>query len=64
MLYRGRRVYVNGEGIAASGRTLALLRRLADARRLPPRTSFTRTAARLLYTWYRAGWLGPGGADE
>jgi 50S ribosomal protein L16 3-hydroxylase len=64
MLYRGRRVYVNGEAVAASGRTLALLRGLADARRLPPRTSFTRAAARLLYTWYRAGWLGPGGADE
>jgi 50S ribosomal protein L16 3-hydroxylase len=64
MLYRGGRVHVNGESVAASGRTLALLQELADARRLPPRASFTRTAAGLVYTWYRAGWLAPGGADE
>jgi 50S ribosomal protein L16 3-hydroxylase len=64
MLFRGRRIYVNGESVAVSGRTRALLRELADARRLPERTSFTRAASELLYTWYRAGYLELGGANE
>jgi len=63
MLFRGGRVYVNGESVAASGRTRALLRRLADERGLPGGTSVTRAAAALLYTWYRAGYLEPGGAN-
>jgi 50S ribosomal protein L16 3-hydroxylase len=63
MLFHGGRVYINGECVAASGRTRALLTRLADQRRLPARTSFTRGAAALLYTWYRAGYLGLGGAN-
>ncbi len=63
MLFRRGRVYINGETVAASGRTRALLEALADARRLPARTSVTRAAAALLYTWYRAGYLGPGGAN-
>ena len=63
MLFRGGRVYINGESIAGSGRTRELLQHLADARRLPGRTPFTREAAALLYTWYRAGYLGLGDAN-
>jgi 50S ribosomal protein L16 3-hydroxylase len=63
MLYRRGRLYVNGESVVASGRTRRALERLADDRRLPPGTSFTRAAAALLYTWYQAGYLEPGGAD-
>jgi len=62
MLFRGRRVYINGESVAVSGRTRALLQQLADARGLPAGTSFTPAAAALIYTWYRAGYLGLGGA--
>jgi 50S ribosomal protein L16 3-hydroxylase len=63
MLFRGGQVYINGESVAVSGRTRACLCELADARELPPRKSFTRAAAALLYTWYRAGYLGLGGAN-
>jgi len=63
LLYRRGRFYVNGEAAAVSGRGRAQLERLADRRRLPPGTSFTRAAAALLYTWYRAGYLEPGGTD-
>jgi 50S ribosomal protein L16 3-hydroxylase len=64
MLFRRGRFYVNGESVAASGRTRALLERLADDRVLPRGTSFTRAAAALLYTWYRSGYLEPGGAPN
>jgi 50S ribosomal protein L16 3-hydroxylase len=60
MLFHGGRVYINGEGVAVSGRARALLATLADERRLPARTSFTQGAAALVYTWYRAGHLVPG----
>lgn len=63
MLYRRGRFYVNGESIVASGRSREALERLADDRQLPGGTSFTHEAAALLYTWYRAGYLEPGGAD-
>ena len=61
MLFRRGRVYVNGEGVLASGRTRALLEQLADHRRLPRGTSFPREATALLYIWYCAGYLGLGG---
>jgi 50S ribosomal protein L16 3-hydroxylase len=63
MLFRGGRFYVNGESVAASGQARELLQRLADARCLPRGTSVTRPAAALLYTWYRAGYLGLGEAN-
>jgi hypothetical protein len=63
MLFRGGRVYINGESVAVSGRTRACLQDLADARGLPGGTSFTPAAAALLYTWYRAGYLELGGAN-
>ena len=57
MLFRRGTVYLNGERIAAAGRTRGILERLADERGLRPGTSVTPAAAALLYTWYRAGWL-------
>jgi 50S ribosomal protein L16 3-hydroxylase len=63
MLHRVGRVFMNGEASAVRGAAGAVLRRLADRRELPPGTSFTRDALSLLYTWYRAGYLRPGGRD-
>jgi 50S ribosomal protein L16 3-hydroxylase len=63
MLFRGGRVYINGESVAAAGRTRALLTQLADERRLPDGTSITPAAAALVYTWYRAGYLELGDAN-
>jgi 50S ribosomal protein L16 3-hydroxylase len=63
MLFRGRRLYINGESLALSGRARALMQRLADRRELAPGTSFTPAAAALLYTWYLAGYLVPGEAN-
>jgi len=57
MLFRRGTVYLNGEALAAAGPTRRLLERLADERALPAGTSVTPAASRLLYTWYRAGWL-------
>lgn len=57
MLFRRGTVYLNGERIAASGPTRRVLERLADERALRPGDSVTPTAAALLYTWYRAGWI-------
>lgn len=64
MLYRGGRFYLNGEESQAAGGTRRLLERLADRRALVRGTSFTPEAARLLYTWYRAGYLVLGDANE
>jgi 50S ribosomal protein L16 3-hydroxylase len=59
MLYRGGRLFVNGEAVEAPPGARAPLVRLADARALPARTSITPLAAALLYTWYRAGYVAP-----
>jgi 50S ribosomal protein L16 3-hydroxylase len=64
MLYRGGNFYVNGEAIVAAGGTHEILRTLANARTLAPRTRLTRDAAALLYAWYQAGFLEPGDAYE
>jgi 50S ribosomal protein L16 3-hydroxylase len=59
MLYRGGRLFVNGEAVEAPPGARAPLVRLADARALPARTSITPLAAALLYTWYRGGYVAP-----
>jgi hypothetical protein len=43
--------------LAVAGPTRRVLERLADERALRPGDSVTPTAAALLYTWYRAGWI-------
>jgi 50S ribosomal protein L16 3-hydroxylase len=56
MLTRGRRIYLNGEAVTATGPIGRTLRRLADRRRLPP-VPVPDALAALLYPWYRAGYI-------
>jgi len=57
MLFRGRALFVNGEAVVAGMTTARLLSRLADNRSLPARARPGREAARLLYRWYRDGYI-------
>ena len=59
MLYCANRLFINGESVAAPTGARGALAALADRRALPPGTSITPAAVRLLYTWYRAGYLAP-----
>ncbi|MGA0612957.1 JmjC domain-containing protein [Caldimonas sp. KR1-144] len=66
MLYDSRHVYVNGEGWRAAGADAALMRRLADGRRLEAaqwRTA-SRGARELLQRWAADGWLHAATDDE
>jgi 50S ribosomal protein L16 3-hydroxylase len=67
MLYDPRRVYINGESLAATGADGRLLRRLADRRHLSAaecQTAHADTHATLA-AWAEAGWLhDAGGSDE
>jgi 50S ribosomal protein L16 3-hydroxylase len=57
MLTYGRRIFINGESYSCGPASARLLRTLADARELaPPLRTDTRTR-RLLYDWYRAGYI-------
>jgi 50S ribosomal protein L16 3-hydroxylase len=69
MLYDERFVFVNGEAFRAGGRDRALVRRLADERRLDAKSVAQASAGAraLLAEWLRAGWcvpLGPSSIDE
>ena len=59
MMYDARHVYVNGESWRAAGRDARLMRRLADARRLPARevANASEAARELLLQWAEDGWL-------
>jgi 50S ribosomal protein L16 3-hydroxylase len=59
MLYDGKHVYINGETVRTHGRDAALLRRLANQRRLDARDvrSASLAARKLLREWFAAGWL-------
>ena len=57
MLFRGRALFINGESVAAGAGAARLLAGLADRRALPPRARPGKDAARLLYRWYRAGYI-------
>ncbi len=59
MLYDDRHVFINGESFRAGGRDAALMRRLADRRRLDARelTALSADARALLGEWLRSGWL-------
>jgi 50S ribosomal protein L16 3-hydroxylase len=65
MMYDERHLFVNGESYRTTGRDAALLRRLADERRLPARgVDRLGTEARTaLDEWVRAGWLRVDGED-
>lgn len=56
MLYRGGSFGINGERHAATGASLAPLRRLADLRALGPGDHGPQLLD-CLHDWYRAGWL-------
>lgn len=59
MMYDARHVYVNGESWRASGRDAALMRRLADRRRLGAAelAGASPAARELLASWQEAGWV-------
>jgi 50S ribosomal protein L16 3-hydroxylase len=60
MLYDARHVFINGEAVHVRGTDAALLRRLANERRLDAGTVRGASAAArvLLAQWFAAGWLG------
>jgi 50S ribosomal protein L16 3-hydroxylase len=62
MLFRGRRVFVNGEGREFGRAAATLLARLADHRRLAPPLALDPESADCLYQWYRAGYIEAGDA--
>jgi 50S ribosomal protein L16 3-hydroxylase len=68
MLYRGARVYLNGEAYAPRPPQRAPLAALADRRRVAGRRLARAGLARLVFDWYRAGALqlerAGGSADE
>lgn len=57
MLFHGREVFINGEACSPGTGAARTLTGLADARRLPPSTPLNTEARRLLYDWYRAGYI-------
>jgi 50S ribosomal protein L16 3-hydroxylase len=59
MMHDARHVFVNGESWRAAGRDAALMRRLADRRRLGAKdlAGASDDALALLRTWSAAGWL-------
>ena len=59
MMYDKQHVFINGESYRASGRDAALMRALADRRRLgPAQLRHASAAARsLIGSWCEAGWL-------
>ena len=57
MLFRGRRIFINGERHDVSARAARLLTTLADRRRLTPPLAFDDGTARRLYQWYCAGYI-------
>ncbi|HTS23831.1 MAG TPA: cupin domain-containing protein [Casimicrobiaceae bacterium] len=56
LLYDASRLYVNGEALAAPPKARPTLRRLANARALAP-GRIEPVAARILYRWYRDGFV-------
>ncbi|MBM3357774.1 MAG: cupin domain-containing protein [Betaproteobacteria bacterium] len=57
MLFRGDTIFMNGEAHTVGAPAARLLARLADRRRLPPLALSGGESARLLYEWYRAGYI-------
>jgi 50S ribosomal protein L16 3-hydroxylase len=56
MLFRGGTIFINGEAHRPGARAAGRLSRLADRRSLPG-ARFDPETARLLYRWYRAGYI-------
>jgi 50S ribosomal protein L16 3-hydroxylase len=64
LLVQGTFAYINGEEVMMPREARAAIGRLADRRALASGESITPPAAALLYSWYRTGYLLPGGRDE
>ncbi|RKJ99863.1 JmjC domain-containing protein [Alicycliphilus denitrificans] len=64
MMYDDKHVFINGESYRAAGRDAALMRRLADERRLGARelARASDAALELLSSWCEAGWAHAGPA--
>ena len=62
MMYDPRHIFINGESYRASGADAALMRVLADRRRLGPAdlARASQDALSLLRNWREAGWVEPG----
>jgi 50S ribosomal protein L16 3-hydroxylase len=65
MLHDRRHVFINGEAWRTGGRDAALMRRLADRRRLDARdlAGASDAARALLLSWCEAGWAHAGGVQ-
>jgi 50S ribosomal protein L16 3-hydroxylase len=61
MMYDARHVFINGESLRAGGRDAALMRTLADSRRLSARQirGASATARDVLTSWIESGWAHP-----
>ena len=59
LLFQGSQFFLNGESLRTDPKTAAMLRKLADTRRLEA-TALTDELAGILYEWYRLGYLHPG----
>ena len=57
MLFRGNRIFINGETLQADGALFKLLAELADKRMLPPSATLPDEAVALLHQWVSAGYL-------
>jgi 50S ribosomal protein L16 3-hydroxylase len=57
MLYRGATVFVNGESVTCPSPALSTLKKLANDRELAAPLLLDSAACRLLYAWYRAGYV-------
>jgi 50S ribosomal protein L16 3-hydroxylase len=66
MLYRGKRFFINGEELGATGAERRLLTRLADRRQLDRHELQKASAAVIeqLGEWLQAGWLNLGHCDD
>jgi 50S ribosomal protein L16 3-hydroxylase len=57
LLFTGKRFFINGEMVLASGPEGRVLKNLADHRTLPPQTNLTDGMIDLFYDWSVSGWL-------
>jgi 50S ribosomal protein L16 3-hydroxylase len=66
MLHDGRHVFINGEAWRAGGRDAALMRKLADRRRLDARdlAGASEAARELLQSWCEEGWVHANGEGD
>ncbi len=60
LLFSGRLLFINGETLRPEAAARDWLRELADRRRLPPLARVDSATWKLLYQWYRAGYIEPG----